>query len=112
MNNEEKILEMLTEMRSDIAELKADVSGLKATQAEQGELLKELDARSLKSAVLLETEVARGIQTALEGHSELRREIGTLATKEQMEKLSSDVEVIKDVVRRHSGDINKLKKAQ
>ena len=47
-----------------------------------------------------------------DGHSELKRELDTLATKEQVEELAADVDVIKTVVTRHSGDINKLKKAQ
>ncbi len=38
--------------------------------------------------------------------------LDTLATKEQVEELSADVSVIKDVVSRHSVDIGKLKRAQ
>ena len=49
MNNEEKILELLTAMQSEMGAMRSDIAELKATQAEQGELLKELDARSLKS---------------------------------------------------------------
>ena len=105
MNNEEKILEMLTKLTEKVDGIEADVSELKAD-------VKVLDERSLKSAVLLETEVARDTRLLYEGYSEPRRELSTLATKEQAEKLSGDVEVIKDVVRRHSGDISKLKKAQ
>ena len=52
------------------------------------------------------------LSTALEGHEELRREIGTLTTKEQVAKLASDVDVIKAAVSIHSGEIRELKKAQ
>ena len=85
-------------IETDVSELKADI--------------KVLDERSLKSAVLLETEVASDTRLLYEGHSELRRELKTLATKEQVEELSSDVEVIKDVVSGHTRDIGRLKKAQ
>ena len=86
MNNEEKILEMLTKLTEKVDGIEADVSELKAD-------VKVLDERSLKSAVLLETEVARDTRLLYEGYSELRRELSPLATKEQAEKLSGDVEV-------------------
>ena len=76
------------------------------------ERLQELDARSLKSAVLLETDVSRDIHLLYEGYSEISKKLDTLATKEQVEELSDDVAVIKEVVSRHSVDIGKLKKAQ
>ena len=75
MNNEEKILEMLsgltvtigkhgellTELKTDVAELKTDVEGLKTNVAGLKETVEVLDARSLKSAVLLETDIPRSI---------------------------------------------------
>ncbi len=42
MNNEEKILQMLTKLTGDVAGLKGDVAELKATQAQQGERLDEM----------------------------------------------------------------------
>ncbi len=88
-----------------LTRLEETVSGLQETVG-------ELDARSLKSAVLLETDISRDIHLLYEGHSELSRKLDTLATKEQVEELAGDVDVIKTVVSRHSGDISRLKKAQ
>ena len=137
MNNEEKILEMLAAMQSEIGAVRSEIGAvrsemetrfaqLETTQAQQGGQLvklstdvtelkgtvKDLDARSLKSAVLLETEVARDTHIALEGHSELKRKMDTLATKEQVQELAEDVSIIKDTVKHHRVEINELKKAQ
>ena len=133
MTIEKKILEMLTnltvtvdkhgELLAKHGELLAKQGELLAKQGEQlakrGEQMdrlekrvEELDARSLKSAVLLETDVARDIHLLYEGYGEIKRKLDTLATKEQVEELADSVEVIKEVVSRHSVDINKLKKAQ
>ena len=140
MNYEEKILDMLTAMRSDIVDLKVTqteqgkaLAEMQSTLAEHGKTLgemqstlaehsailaehsaklKELDERSLKSAVILETDVPRDINRLYEARSEIVRKLNTLATKEQVAELSSEVDAIKAVVTRHSGDISRLKKAQ
>ena len=118
--------ERLTRLEETVGGLQETVGGLepaveelKPTQPAQGkqltrleETVGELDARSQKSAVLLETDISRDIHLLYEGHSELSRKLDTLATKEQVEELAGDVDVIKTVVSRHSGDISRLKKAQ
>jgi len=117
MNNEEKILHLLTEMKAEMDSMKTEIGSMKAEigsmKAETDkrfdkvdECLQGLDARSLKSAVLLETDVSRDIHLLYEGYSEISRKLDTL------EELSDDVAVIKEVVSRHSVDIGKLKKAQ
>ena len=112
MSNEEKILEMLTDMRSDIKQINGRLDRLETDVSELKADVKVLDERSLKSAVLLETDVARDTHLLYEGHSELKRQLDTLATKEQMEDLAGVVHVIKEVVSGHSRDIGRLKKAQ
>lgn len=98
MNNEEKILEMLT--------------SLTETVSRQGEQIAEMQTTLTRVAVTQEGTVLPRLQLLYEGHSELKRKMDTLATKEQVEELAGDVDVIKEVVGRHSGDINKLKKAR
>ena len=130
MNNEEKILHLLTEMKAEMDSMKTEIGSMKAETDKRfdkvdeclqetdkrfdkvDECLQGLDARSLKSAVLLETDVSRDIHLLYEGYSEISKKLDTLATKEQVEELSDDVAVIKEVVSRHSVDIGKLKKAQ
>lgn len=98
MSNEEKILEMLTTLSTEVSELKGTVSEMQDTLT--------------RVAVTQEGVVLPRIQVALEGHDELKRKMDTLATKEQAEALADDVDVIKTVVSQHSVDISKLKKAQ
>lgn len=98
MSNEAKILEMLTALTTKI-------NRLEATQAEMQDTLTRV-------AVTQEGVVPPRIQLALEGHDELKRKLDTLATKEQVRALSSEVDTIKEVVSRHSSDISQLRKAQ
>lgn len=119
MNNEDKILAILTAMqsemgavRSEMGVIRSDIADLKATQSKQGEQIAEIQETLTRVAVTQEGVVLPRIQMLFDGHSELKRELDTLATKEQVEELAADVDVIKTVVTRHSGDINKLKKAQ
>ncbi|MCI9444305.1 MAG: hypothetical protein HFF69_06220 [Oscillospiraceae bacterium] len=98
MSNEAKILEMLTALTTKI-------NRLEATQAEMQDTLTRV-------AVTQEGVVLPRIQLALEGHDELKRKLDTLATKEQVRALSSEVDTIKEVVSRHNSDISQLRKAQ
>ena len=101
-----------------IAAMQASQEAMQAILAEHSTALERLekrvevlDERSLKSAVLLETDIPRDINRLYEARSEIVMKLNTLATKEQVEELSSDVDVIKATVSRHSGDISRLKKA-
>lgn len=118
MNNEEKILELLEGLTKTVAQQGAQL----AQQGEQlakldsrmdrmEDRLEEIDERSKRTAVLLESDIAPKVQLLFDGHNELRRKMDTLATKEQVEELAGDVDIIKSVVSRHSGDISELKKA-
>ena len=70
MNNEEKILELLTEMRSEMAKMQ--------------DTLAEVDQRSVRTQVLLETEFSDKLQLLYDGQVLLQQ---TLAPKERVEVL-------------------------
>ena len=93
MNTEEKILQMLTEMKATQEEMNAEIDkrfdGIE-------ERLDELDARSLRSAVLLETDVARDIRLVYEGQEMLRQKMEELTPKGRVEAVEDDVAVLKD----------------
>ena len=109
MNNEEKILEMLTELARGQAEMRSDIAELKATQAAQGELLKELDARSLKSAVLLETDIPHQLGLLFEGHKTMME---ILAPKSRVEELEEEVSIHKGAIQALANRVSVLERAQ
>lgn len=95
MNNEEKMLEMLTSLTTAVSK--------------QGEQIAEIQETLTRVAITQENIVLPRLDTLAEGHTHI---VKTLASKAQVEDLSDDVAVIKEVVSRHSVDIGKLKKAQ
>ena len=75
----------------------------------QGELLEEIDGRSLRSAVMLENEVLPKLQLLYEGHVHLQE---TLAPKAQVETLEGEVVTLKSAVKRMTKRLEALEKAQ
>lgn len=105
MNNEEKILELLTKLTGDVAGLKGDVTDLKAAQADMQETLTRV-------AVTQENTVLPRLQALYEGHGAIMEQLKEKADIDKMYELVGDVPLIKEVVSRHSADIAQLKKAQ
>lgn len=105
MSNEEKILAIL-EKHSEMMEKQGE------RLAYLTERVDKIDARSLRSAVLLETEVARDIRLVYEGQELLRQKVEALAPKDRVEALESDVAMMKDVLKLMRLEIAELKKAQ
>lgn len=102
MNNEEKILEMLEKLTEEVGRHSELL-------AKQGELLEELDDRSLRSAVMLENEVLPKLQLLYEGHVHLQE---TLAPKERVEVLEDEVITLKSAVKMMTKRLDVLEKAQ
>lgn len=95
MNNEEKILQMLQEMRTEL-------TGIKTEQTEMRDLLQ-------KVAVTQEAVVLPRLDLLAEGHQTL---LDTLAPKDRVEALEEEVDTLKTVVRLLTHDVAELKKAQ
>ena len=95
MNNEEKILELLTEMRSEMAKMQ--------------DTLAEVDQRSVRTQVLLETEFSDKLQLLYDGQVLLQQ---TLAPKERVEVLEEEVITLKTTVKMISNRLSVLAKAQ
>ncbi len=95
MNNEEKILEMLTQIQTDQAKMKDDISDLRQT--------------ATRVAVTQENVVIPQIKLLAEGHDLLLQK---LARKERVKALEDDVALLKTVIKAMSQRIENLEKAQ
>lgn len=109
MNNEEKILELLAkhedtfqEIHQTLTEMRADIAELKTT-------VNEIDQRSARTQVLLETDYADKLQLLFDGHKTI---LETLAPKTRVDALEEDVDTLKTVMRLLTHDVAELKKAQ
>lgn len=123
MNNEEKILELLAEMRTEQAEIRTELAEMKTELAEirseqekmrteQSEIRAEqAEMRDLlqKVAVTQEGVVLPQLKLLAEGHQNL---LDTLAPKSRVEALEEDVNTMKTVIRLLTHDVAELKKAQ
>ena len=109
MNNEEKILQILEEMKAEQVEMKAEQAEMKAEQAEMK--AEQAGIRDLlqKVAVTQEAVVLPRLDLLAEGHQNL---LETLAPKSRVDELEADVDTLKTVVRLLTHDVAELKKAQ
>lgn len=140
MSNEEKMLDLLTQMQTDISSLKSgqeemrtdiaalksgqekmqtDIAALKSSQEEMRtdiagikDRLDRVEDRAQQTAVLLETEVDRKLNLLYEGHDAIMERLDKLAARSELELLRSDMDLMKMAMRSMSQDIAELKKAQ
>ena len=140
MSNEEKMLDLLTQMQTDISSLKSgqeemrtdiaalksgqeemrtDIAALKSSQEEMRtdiagikDRLDRVEDRAQQTAVLLETEVDRKLNLLYEGHDAIMERLDKLAARSELELLRSDMDLMKIAMRSMSQDIAELKKAQ
>ena len=102
----------MDKLEGRIDKLETSQAAMQATLDEHTAMLKKLDERSLKSAVLLETEVPRKFNLLYEGHSVIMENMRGLAEKSRVEALEDDVAMMKDSIKLLRIEVNALKKAQ
>lgn len=74
--------------------------------------MNQLDNKSQRTAVLLETEINHKLDLLYEGHGMIMEHLDKLASKSRVEELESDVVLLKDAVKLMRLEIEALKKAQ
>ena len=116
MTNEEKILEMLASIQTDMNGMKADMNGMQTDmngmKADIGELkadVSNLKTEAIKTNLRIENEIIPKLKVLAEGHAMLSE---TLAPKSKVDELQSDVELLKIVVKNLNSEVQQLKKAQ
>ncbi len=123
MNNEEKILEMLSTLTEKVEKMDQRLDGMDQRldgmdQRLEGmdqrldgmdQRLEEVDQRSIRTQVLLENDITDRLQLLYEGHQTL---LETLAPKSRVEALEEEVALMKSAFRGLSQDVAELKKAQ
>ena len=108
----DKLEGRMDKLEGRIDKLETSQAAMQATLDEHTAMLKKLDERSLKSAVLLETEVPRKFNLLYEGHSVIMENMRGLAEKSRVEALEDDVAMMKDSIKLLRIEVNALQKAQ
>lgn len=109
MSNEDKILELLTQMSGDISSLRQQMGQMDQRISDR---LDRVEDRAQRTAVLLETEVDRKLDLLYEGHDAIMERLDKLASRSRVEDLENDVVLLKDAIKLMRLEIEKLKKAQ
>lgn len=116
MNNEEKILEILsqvqstqTQMQSTMAQMQSDMTQMKSDMAQMRTDLTEVKLRTTTIEVTLENKVMPYLHTLAEGHETL---LQTLAPKNRVEALEEEVTVLRMAVKSLAQEVAELKQAQ
>ena len=112
MSNEEKMLDLLTQMQTDISSLKSGQEEMRTDIAGIKDRLDRVEDRAQQTAVLLETEVDRKLNLLYEGHDAIMERLDKLASRSELELLRSDMDLMKMAMRSMSQEIAELKKAQ
>lgn len=126
MSNEEKMLDLLTRMQTDISSLKSgqeemrtDIAALKSGQEEMQtditgikDRLDRVEDQAQRTAVLLEADINRKLDLLYEGHDAIMERLDKLASRSELELLRSDMDMMKLAMRSMSQEITDLKKAQ
>lgn len=105
MNFEEKILESLNGINSRLDRVDNHLNTLTGK-------VNELDARTLRTAVMVETEALPKINALFDGHNAIMEQLNKLATKDRVDELESDIVILKTAVKMLSQEVAELKKAQ
>lgn len=103
MNNEEKILEMLSGLTSDMAVIKSDISGMKAEIvdmksdiSDMKEDISELKTRVTKVEITQENVVLPKLELLAEGQNECKNQIRRMSVIDAMQ---DDIATLKTAVR-------------
>ena len=108
MNNDEKILAILSKMQTDFSQMQTDVAELKTDVAELKTDVAELKERTTRIEITQENVVLPRIQLLAEGHTIIQEQIKRLSVIDSMQ---DDIATLKTAVRFLSQKVEQLEKA-
>lgn len=112
MNNEEKILAVLEKHGEMLGKIYQRMEHMEDRMDHMGRRLDQIDDRSQRTAVLMETEVTKKLNLLYEGHGLIMESLDKLATKDRVEKLEDEIIVLKTAFKAMNQRIAELEKAQ
>lgn len=105
MNNEEKILAMLENLTSEVAQIQQEQKQMRADMS-------QMQTTLTRVAVTQENIVLKGLDALAEGQDLTHQRLKDLAGKDELAELREEVRLLRSVVAQHSKDIEALKAAQ
>ena len=108
MNNEEKILQMLTQMQEDITALKQGQAELQQGQAELQQGQASIEKRVTKIQLTQENTIIPAIQILKEGQLTIQNQNKKLSVIDAMQ---DDIATLKSAVKFLSQELDKIQKA-
>lgn len=108
MNNEEKILEILSQIQKDQSEMKNDIFGLKVDMSDMKTEMADMNQRLRKVEVTQETTIMSRLQLLAEGQTTIQEQIRQISVIDRME---DDIATLKNAVRYLSDKVEKLESA-
>lgn len=112
MNNEEKILEMLSQMNARMDQMQTDISGMKGDITDMKGDISELQKTVTRVALTQENIVLKSLDALAEGQDLTHQRLKNLAGKDELAELRDEMRLLRSVVAQHSKDIEALKAAQ
>lgn len=105
MNNEEKILAMLENLTSEVAQIQQEQKQMRADMS-------QVQTTLTRVAVTQENIVLKGLDALAEGQDLTHQRLKDLAGRDELAELREEVRLLRSVVAQHSKDIEALKAAQ
>lgn len=119
MNNEEKILEMLTQMwdeqkqmRAELGQMQTEMSQIQTELGQMQTEMGQMQTTLTRVALTQENIVLKSLDALAEGQDLTHQRLKGLAGKDELADLREEVRLLRTVVTQHSRDIEALKAAQ
>ena len=109
---EDRLSQRMDRLEGRMDRLEGRMDSMEARMDSMDSRLEEVRDMAARANILIEGELRPHIELLMEGHQAIMEKLDRRPTMEAFEDLEGDVDVIKAVVKYHTMEIKKLKKAQ